>query len=397
MASGGIFTWDDMAPKTHQIGLLFSTQGPYGTVATTLLNGALLACQQVNADPLASVRLDPLHIDPRGDLDLYRDGAQTMLDRGITHICGCYTSSSRKEILPIIEKHDALLWYPCHYEGFETSQNVIYTGSSPNQHLTPLIDFLFHRHGRTACCIGSNYIWAWESNRVFREGITRLGGQIASERYVPMGQTDLDDHIREILDHRPDFIFNSLIGSSSYEFLRRLRRACADAGIDQPRQMPVASCTLSEPELHSIGPQAADGQITSSVYFSSLRTARNAEFVSAYRRAFPDGPAPCAEAEASYIAIHLLARALANADHAGAAAVRCAVTDIVFDAPQGRVWIDPDTLHACLTPHIGVSRADCEFDLLVQSPAPVKPDPYLVRWSRNADTRIPPRSLRIVH
>ncbi|MTE01454.1 transporter substrate-binding protein [Paracoccus sp. YIM 132242] len=379
-----------------QIGLLFSTEGPYGTVAQALLNGAMLACGQVNGDPALPLRLMPFHINPRGRLDDYRAGIQAMLDRGITHVCGCYTSSSRKEVLPIIEKRDALLWYPSHYEGFETSQNVVYTGSSPNQHLTPLIGFLFREYGPAAYCIGSNYIWAWESNRVFREGITRLGGRIAAERYVPVGETDLDGYVREILALRPDYIFNSLIGSSSYEFLRRLRRACAAAGIDQPRAMPVASCTLSEPELHAIGPDAADGQITSSVYFSSLRTARNADFVAAYRRAFPNGPAACADAEASYIAIHLLARAVARAGGDGVAQVRAAVTACKFDAPQGPVRIDPDTLHACLTPHIGVSRSDCEFDVLIESPAPVKPDPYLVEWSRTLELPSPPSHLRIV-
>lgn len=379
-----------------QIGLLFSTEGPYATVAQALLNGAALACREVNEDRSLHLQIEPFHVNPRGQLDNYRDGLQSMLDRGITHVCGCYTSSSRKEVLPIIEKHDALLWYPSHYEGFETSQNVIYTGSSPNQHLTPLIGFLFKEYGRTAYCIGSNYIWAWESNRVFREGITRLGGQIAAERYVPVGETDLDQYIREILELRPDYIFNSLIGSSSYEFLRRLRRASATAGIDQPREMPVASCTLSEPELHAIGADAADGQITSSVYFSSLQTTRNVDFVAAYRRAFPNGPVACADAESSYIAIHLLARAVARAGSEDIAQVRAAVTACHFDAPQGPVKIDPETMHAYLTPHIGVSRTDYEFDVLIGSRGPVQPDPYLVQWSRTTEPPSLPSQLRIV-
>lgn len=385
-----------MEHNSLQIGLLFSTEGPYATVAQALLNGAALACREVNEDRSLHLQIEPFHVNPRGQLDNYRDGLQSMLDRGITHVCGCYTSSSRKEVLPIIEKHDALLWYPSHYEGFETSQNVIYTGSSPNQHLTPLIGFLFKEYGRTAYCIGSNYIWAWESNRVFREGITRLGGQIAAERYVPVGEADLDQYIREILELRPDYIFNSLIGSSSYEFLRRLRRASAAAGIDQPREMPVASCTLSEPELHAIGADAADGQITSSVYFSSLQTTRNVDFVAAYRRAFPNGPVACADAESSYIAIHLLARAVARAGSEDIAQVRAAVTACHFDAPQGPVKIDPETMHAYLTPHIGVSRTDYEFDVLIGSRGPVQPDPYLVQWSRTTEPPSLPSQLRIV-
>lgn len=194
------------------LGLLFSTDGPYGMVAHTLLNGARLACRQVNDDPSLPVRIHPVHVNPEGVLTKYSVGTRSMLSGGIRHICGCYTSSSRKEVLPLIEKHDAQLWYPSHYEGFESTTNVIYTGAAPNQHLTPLIDYLFNRFGKRAYSIGSNYIWAWENSRVLREGVTRLGGEVLAERYVPVGETDLAAHIDEVLELRPDYIFNALIG-----------------------------------------------------------------------------------------------------------------------------------------------------------------------------------------
>lgn len=378
------------------LGLLFSTDGPYGMVAHTLLNGALLACEQVNADPALPVRLHPVHADPQGNLAQYAQGAQAMIDQGIRHICGCYTSSSRKEVLPLIEKHDAQLWYPSHYEGFETTANVIYTGAAPNQHLTPLIDFLFASYGKRAYSIGSNYIWAWENNRVLREGVGRLGGEVLAERYVPVGETDLATHIDEVLELRPDYVFNALIGSSAYAFFRGLRQACLRHGIDQPRQIPIASCNLSEPELHEIGTAAADGQISASVYFASLPGARNAEFTAAYHAAFPQGPTVSAEAEASFIAVHLLARAVARAGTADVAAVRAALPDCALDAPQGRVWIDANTMHAYLTPRIGVSRRDFGFDILREAPEPVRPDPYLVGWSRDIEPPLNSSVLRIV-
>nr|WP_246175219.1 transporter substrate-binding domain-containing protein [Paracoccus limosus] len=383
-----------MAVIDLPLGLLFSTDGPYGRVAHTLLNGALLACQQVNAG--GAVRLHPMPVNPGGDLASYAAGAAQMIDQGIRHICGCYTSSSRKEVLPLIERHDAQLWYPSHYEGFETTANVVYTGAAPNQHLTPLIDFLHGRFGRRAYSIGSNYIWAWENSRVLREGVARLGGEVVAERYVPVGETDLAAQIDEVLALRPDYVFNALIGSSAYAFFRGLRQACLRRGIDQPRVMPVASCNLSEPELQEIGAEAADGQISASVYFASLPGQKNREFTAAYAAAFPDGPSISAEAEASFIAVHLLARAVARAGTAEVAAVRAALPDCTLDAPQGRVWIDGTTMHAYLTPRIGLSRKDFGFDILRQSPEPVRPDPYLVGWARDIE---PPQSnpvLRIV-
>lgn len=378
------------------IGLLFSTDGPYGTVAHTLLNGAMLACQQINDDTRIPVRLRPVHFNPQGVLQNYAKGVQSMLDAGIRHICGCYTSSSRKEVLPLIEKHDAQLWYPSHYEGFESSANVIYTGAAPNQHLTPLIDYLHERFGKRAYSIGSNYIWAWENSRVLREGVTRLGGEILAERYVPVGETDLAAHIDEVLEMRPDYIFNALIGSSAYSFFQGLRAACIRRGIDQPRQLPVASCNLSEPELYAIGADAADGQISASVYFASLKGARNAEFTAAYEAAFPAGPVVSAEAEASFIALHLMARAVANAGTAEVMAVRGAVPGCSLDAPQGPVSIDAATLHAVLTPRIGISRKDFQFDVVREAPAPVRPDPYLVNWSRDVEPPLRNSSIRIV-
>lgn len=378
------------------VGLLFSTEGPYGVVSRTLLNGARLACDQINADPDIPVTLQPVHIDPCGQIAEYARGARALLEQGVSHICGCYTSSSRKEVLPLIDKHDAQLWYPTHYEGFETTSSVVYTGASPNQHLMPLIEFLYARYGKRAYNIGSNYIWSWESSRVLREGVTRLGGEVVAERYVPVGESDLSAHIDEVLQLRPDYVFNSLIGSSSYVFFRELRRACTRLGIDQPRVLPVASCNLSEPELFEIGPEAADGQISASVYFSSLDGARNAAFTQAYRAAYPFGPAVSAEAEGSYIAIHLLARAVAMAGTADPAAVRQALPECVLDAPQGSVRIDPSTMHAYLTPRIGLSRKDCSFEIIQQSPEPVRPDPYLVNWSRDVEPAQGRPVLRIV-
>lgn len=393
----GFSVWVDiLATIDLSVGLLFSTGGPYGTVSQTLLNGARLACEQVNADPGLPITMQPVHFDPQGQISEYARGAQVLIDQGISHICGCYTSSSRKEVLPLIEKHDAQLWYPTHYEGFETTTNVVYTGASPNQHLTLLIDYLFTRYGKRVYSIGSNYIWAWESSRVLREGVARLGGEVIAERYVQVGETDLSAHIEEVLLLRPDYIFNALIGLSAYAFFRELRRACDRLGIDQPRVLPVASCNLSEPELHEIGPEAADGQISASVYFSSLDSARNTEFTQDYRTAFPFGPAVSAEAEGSYIAIHLLARAVAAAGSTDPVAVRQALPECVLNAPQGLVRIDASTMHAYLTPRIGLSRKDFSFEIVQQAAEPVRPDPYLVNWSRDVEP-VPNRPvLRIV-
>jgi ABC-type branched-subunit amino acid transport system substrate-binding protein len=380
----------------YQIGLLFSLTGPYSIVARSMMNGALLALEEINASSDLGVSLAPISPDPGGNIQQYASMAEQMLTRGIKHVVGCYTSSSRKEIIPCFEKHDALLWYPSHYEGFESSANVVYTGAAPNQHIIPLIDWLVAEQGACAFCIGSNYIWAWENNRILRETVLARRGSVVAERYFPVGETDFAAVIDAIIAARPSFVFSTLIGTSAYQFFRDFRRRCIDAGIDQPRMMPVASCSLSEPELDEIGAEAVDGHISASVYFSSLKTAANASFIAAYQARFPEGPALSADAEASYLAIKLLGIALAKAGTDAVPEVIAAATSLELEAPQGRVRIDEDTLHTYLTPRIGRSTKAGQFEVLMEAAAPVRPDPYLVRNSPRFDVAPLPRSVRIV-
>jgi ABC-type branched-subunit amino acid transport system substrate-binding protein len=378
-----------VSPMRVPLGILISSTGPYSVVSKSMLCGALLGVDEVHQGD-TGVEFMLTQEDPGGRLNRYSELASEMLSAGVRHVVGCYTSSSRKEIIPLFEKADALLWYPSHYEGFESSNNVVYTGAVANQHLLPLVDYASQRFGGEVFCVGSNYIWAWENNRILRETIGRVGGTVLAERYFPVGCLDFAKAVEAILKTQPSFVFNTLIGESSYQFLRDLRAACRAAGVDQPREIPVASCTLSEPELAAIGPEAIDGHITSSVWFSSLDTPESARFVKAYAARFPDGPAVSADAEAAYIAVRMLALAVAEAgtDEVGAVKLAAARQSIV--APQGRVRLDPETLHAELTPRIACSNPAGGFTILRESPRAVAADPYLIRHSSRfaaAETR----------
>ena len=384
-----------MARQDFRIGVMFSTTGSYGVIGRSLLNGALLAFREAAALG-GDVTLEPVVVNPGGDLQRYRELSCELLASGIRQVVGCYTSSSRKEVIPCFEKFDGLLWYPSHYEGFESSDNVIYTGASPNQHVLPLVDYLASRVGKRAFCVGSNYIWAWENNRIFREALTARGGTVLAERYLPVGDTEVEQVIAAILDQRPDFVFNNLIGTSGYAFFRAFRAACRVRGIDQARDIPVASCTLSEPELAEIGADAIDGHLSSSVYFSSLKLPENAAFLAAYEKAFPDNPVSSADAEASYVAVKLLAMSLQQAGTDDARAMRAAVSDRRLQAPQGEIRIDPQTYHAWLTPRIGRSAKSGQFEILLEAHSPVAPDPYLVQSSPRYAVTMRPPALRVV-
>ena len=359
-----------------------------------MLNGALQAVSEINA--AGSTTLEPVVVNPEGDLSRYAPLSSQLLSAGIRQVVGCYTSSSRKEVIPVFEKHDAMLWYPSHYEGFESSDNVVYTGAAPNQHILPLIDYLMATFGDRAFCVGSNYIWAWENNRILREVVVARGGTVLAERYLPVGENEFSKTIEAILAARPSFVFSSLIGVSGYSFIRSLREACVARGIDQPTVMPVASCNLNEPDLIDIGGAAMDGHISSSVYFSSLQTPESRTFVANYAAAYPDKPWASADAEASYIAVKLLAAAMEEAGCDEIGAVRRALGHQRLNAPQGEVLVDAETMHLYLTPRIGRSRADASFDVIRQEPAAIRPDPYLVRFSATDAWGSPASRLRVV-
>ncbi len=360
-----------------------------------MFRGATLAVSEIAAGADVDFNFDIQSFEPNGKNDGYVSGAQQLLGTArLRHVVGCYTSSSRKEVLPVFEKQDAILWYPSHYEGFETSENIVYTGAAPNQHVVPLTHYILAQGGRRGFMVGSNYIWAWENNRIMREILGRNGGQVLGEKYVPINELDVEELVDHIIRLRPDFVFSTLIGESAYGFYRCLRTKCRAASINQARDLPVLSCSLAEFELSLIG-EACDGHLTSSVYFSSVETTANDRFRKAWSAHFEGAGSTSADAEASYIAVHMLARAIQLAGSSDPASVLAALSAVEFDAPQGAVRIDPDNRHCFLWPRIGRSRLDGTFDILHGSTKRVRPDPYLV-WEPLSLSASPEKHLRVV-
>ena len=366
------------ARVTVPVGIVFSRTGSYATLGRDQHDGTLLAIETVNASLHFDITLAPSVVDPAGSLESYRSLCERLLARRrIRHVIGCYTSSSRKEIIPVIEKADALLWYPSHYEGFESCDSVIYGGAAPNQHLVPAAAWMLPRYGRSIYCVGSNYVWPWENNRIMREIARGCGGSILREKYLPIGSVEVEGVIRDICDLMPDFIFNTLIGESCYAFYRAYRRL----GDTDPRfraeRRPVLSCSLSEPELLAIGDGVASGNIASSVYFQSVDRPQNTDFISAFRARFGAHRVTSADAEAAYLTTLLLAMSLQAAGTDEVTEVKRAAYKCRLEAPQGAVWIDPENNHCWLTPRIGRAGAGGQFMIEWEASAPCRPDPYL--------------------
>ena len=184
---------------------------------------------------------------------------------------GTVTSQARKDVIPVIEKQDAFLWYVCPYEGFEANPNVIYTGACPNQHLLPLFEHMLPAYGRRVYLTGANYIWGWEMNRLAREIVTEGGGEIVGERCLPIGDTGVERIIAEVAARRPNFILSNMLGPSNHAFLRAMRELGQRDPDFRPERCPVVSCDLTECELPEVGFGVADGQLAAASYFRQSR------------------------------------------------------------------------------------------------------------------------------
>lgn len=363
-----------------RIGILYSTTGPYGSMGRDARDGADFAIAEFAGCYQGIV--EPVFHDPHAELAAYLEGARHLLRAGCRHIVGTITSAARKEVIPLVEKHDGLLWYMCPYEGFEANENVIYIGGCPNQHLLPLFEHLIPRYGSRPYLVGANYVWGWEMNRLARELITNAGGKVLGERYLPLEETAVERIIADIEQRRPSFILNNLIGPSSYAFLAAIRKLADRDPAFRPENCPVVSCDLMECELDDITPGAAIGQLCAASYFDSLSTAENSAFKARVAKRFGDQRISSVFASA-YTAMRLCLEAISKADSDEPQDVRQQLYQSPWPTLFGNLVIDRETNHAALPFHLGRINADNGFDVIASHP-PLAADPYLTGRNRSA-------------
>ncbi len=363
-----------------RVGILFSKTGVTSGIESSQLRGTLLAIEEINDDGGIDGReVLPVYYDPGSTPSTYKTLAEKLLvEDGVRVILGCYMSSERKAVLPVVERLNGLLFYPTLYEGFEYSRNIIYTGAAPNQNSVQLAEHMMREYGSRVYMVGSDYIYPYESNRIMSDLLLERGGEKLGERYVNLSSdpSSFIDVVNDIKAKRPDFIFSTVVGQSTAAFYR----AYADVGLD-PARMPIASLTTSETELQEMESGIATGHITASTYFQSIDNDVNRRCVAKVKQRFGENTVTDMCWEAAYFQTYLLASALSVVGSDNIQQLVSTLRGMEFLAPQGIVKIDADNHHAYLTPRIGRVRADGQFDILHEAKQPVKPDPYLVEHS----------------
>ena len=371
----GALLFDGSMRKSFKIGILYSMSGPYAALGRECRDGAEFALEQCSR--VLPGLIEPVFVDPQGHLNDYVEGARAILrDHGCRHIIGTITSAARKEIIPVVEKYDGLLWYSLPYEGFEANANVIYTGACPNQHLIPLFEYLVPRFGKRPYLLGANYVWGWEMNRLARELITASESEVSGECFLPLDEIHVERVIADIERVTPSFVLNNFIGPSSYAFLAAMRRLGERNPAFRPENCPVVSCDLTECELDELGDCDGEGQMSAACYFDSLANEGNLAFKKIFAERFGHTRRVSSIFAAAYASVKMCVEGMHSAGTDQPLAMRQHLYATEASTVLGPIRIDPVTHHAALPFHLGRINGQRGFDIIASLPAAAA-DPYL--------------------
>lgn len=351
------------------------------------LQGILLACEEINgAGGIDGRALEPIIMDPGGDDRCYAEMAlELLLKHRVNTIFGCCLSTSRKAVLPIVERYNGVLFYPSVYEGFEYSPNVIYGGAVPNQMILPLLEYVYRTHGRKVALVGSDTLYAREINRIVAEFLSSSEGEVVSEIYVPFGTSGrkMTSVLEQIADKNPGVILSTVVGEDSIA----LYTSYSEMALFKSN-VPIASLTTTESELAKMEPKAREGHLSVSPYFGSLKSSQNQSFVDAFTRRFGSGVIPGVYSEVGYSLVHIYANAVRLCGHFETDEILNALSGAVYKSPGGDLFIDIDTNHFTMRPLVGKSKQDGSFDIVWRSSTAVRPDPYLVSYDRSINDQL---------
>jgi urea transport system substrate-binding protein len=365
-----------------KVGVLHSLRGTMAGSESCVVDATLLAIEEINAaGGLLGRPVVPVIADGRSDWPTFEREAKRLIEQ--EHVCtvfGCWTSASRKKVIPVFEEHDHLLIYPVQYEGLEQSRCVVYTGAAPNQQLIPAMKWAFaFGNKRRFFLVGSDYVFPRAANAIMKDQLKELGGEVVGEEYVPLGSTRLDAVVERIAMAKPDVILNTINGDTNLVFFKALRAAGVKAG-----KVPTISFSIGEEELRHLDVASTVGDFAAWNYFQSVQTPENERFVKRFRERYGPTRVLTDPMEAAYFGVKLWAKAVQRAGSIKPKSIREALHGQRLQAPEGEVRIDPVTQHTYKTPRIGQMQPDGQFEIVWTGAKPEAPEPFPKTRSRDA-------------
>lgn len=374
-------TVSGLSAETIKVGVLHSLSGTMSFSETPVKDAALLAIEEINAKGgLLGKQIEVVIRDGKSDWPSFAEEAEKLItvDK-VSVIFGCWTSASRKTVKPVFEKHNHLLFYPVQYEGLEQSPNIIYTGAAPNQQIIPAVEWAHNNIGKKFFLIGSDYVFPRTANAIIKDQIASLKAEIVGEEYVLLGGTDFKSIVQKIVSTKPDVILNTINGDSNVAFFKELRAA----GIT-PDKIPTMSFSIAEAELQQMGAAPFVGDYAAWNYFMSIDSEKNKSFIKRFKEKYGQDKVTDDPIEASYFGVQLWALAVKDANSIEPTAVRKAIYNKRYEAPEGVVFVDAGNQHTWKIARIGKIRSDGQFDIVWSSEKPVRPIPYPVYRSRTS-------------
>lgn len=374
---------------TVKVGVLHSLSGTMAISETSLRDVLLFAFDEINAaGGVLGKKIEPVVVDGASNWPLFAEKAKQLLEQDKVAVTfGCWTSVSRKSVLPVYESNNGLLFYPVQYEGQEESQNVFYTAEAVNQQATPAIDYLLKEGYTKFYLIGTDYVYPQTTNLVLLEyllskgvALENIGGGfkkddsgkiISAGKYTPFGHTDYQQIVAEIKQFSAGgkaAVVSTLNGDTNVPFFKEY----AAAGLTS-ETAPVVSFSISEDEFRGLPADQLVGQLGCWTYFQSIDSKANKKFVKNFQAwlketkvsgIVKEGRVTCSPMVLSYNGVYLWKAAVEKAGSFDVDAVRAALkSGISFDGPGGKVTTQPN-MHLTKNVFIGETKADGQFEIL---------------------------------
>jgi urea transport system substrate-binding protein len=363
------------------VGQLHSSTGTMAISETGSIQAEQLAIDQINAmGGVLGRKIKVIKEDGASDWPTFAEKSKKLLvNDKVAAVFGCWTSASRKAVLPIFEKENGMLYYPTFYEGLEQSKNVIYTGQEATQQILFGLDWVSkEKKAKTFFFVGSDYIWPRTSMKIARkhvEGHLPAGSKVVGEEYYPLGSTNFNSLINKIKVAKPDVIFIAVVGGSNVAFYKQLKAAGVNA-----KKQTLLTISVTEDEVLGIGGENMDGFYASMKYFQSLDNPNNKAFVTAFKAKYGKDAVIGDVTQAAYLGPWLWKATVEQAGSFDVDKIAAASGDIELKtAPEGYVKVHKNH-HLWSKARIGQAMANGQFKVIAESPALIEPNPFPVGY-----------------
>jgi urea transport system substrate-binding protein len=370
---------------TVKIGVLHSLTGTMAISEISLKDAVLMAVEEINASGgVLGKQIETKVVDPASDWPTFAEKAKYLINtEKVAVTFGCWTSVSRKSVLPVFEDSNQLLFYPVQYEGEEQSLNVFYTGAAPNQQLIPAAEYMMKQGFKKFYLLGTDYVFPRTANKVLKAYLLAKGvpeSDIAEE-YTPFHHQDYQTIVGKLKTFSTGVkacVMSTINGDSNVPFYKEF----ANQGLTA-EDCPIMAFSVAEDELRAMDVPPLVGHLACWNYFQSIDTPENKKWVkdfNAYcvKNSLPGGADRVTDdpMEAAYFGVYVWKAACEKAKSFEVDKVREAVYGLEFDAPGGKKKMDPKNQHTWKPVFIGEIKKNGQFKIINSSDGLVAPDSY---------------------